>query len=65
MKKNVKKHIKLIIGFIIGISITTGIYATTLINSNAVNYDNTASELTSTNAQDALDELKTKIDNCK
>ena len=65
IKSILKKHIKLVIGFVIGISITTGVYgATILFDSDEVSYDNTTSGLESTNVQDALDELKIKADTC-
>ena len=55
MKKFIKNNL---IGFIIGISFTClGVYATTLIASNDVTYDNSSSGLTSTTVKGALDEL--------
>lgn len=62
MKKLIKSNIKLIIGILIGmvLSITTVYAATILFASNQVSYDNTTSGLSSTNVQDALDELYTK-----
>ena len=58
-----KSNIKLIIGIIIGLFVAaTTVYAAgeILFQSNIVGYDNTASGLTSTNVQAALDELYTK-----
>ena len=55
MKKFIKNNL---IGFIIGISFAClGVYATTLIASNDVTYDNSSSGLTSTTVKGALDEL--------
>ena len=55
MKKFIKNNL---IGFIIGISFAClGVYATTLIASNDVIYDNSNSGLTSTTVKGALDEL--------
>ena len=54
-----KKNYKWIIGFVVGIvvSITT-VYAVTYVGSGSdLTYDNSSSGLTSTNVQDALDEL--------
>ena len=54
-----KKNYKWIIGFVVGIvvSITT-VYAATYLGSGSdLTYDNSSSGLTSTNVQDALDEL--------
>ncbi len=51
-------------GIIFGLLLAAGgVYATTLANSKDVTYDNSNSTLTSTNVQDAIDELygKTKI----
>ena len=55
----IKKNIKLIIGFILGAIMFTslGVCAATLINGKEVKYDNTNSKLSSTNVQDAIDEL--------
>ena len=64
--KKVKKfligNVKTVVAFIIGIVISgTSVYAATILfNSNQVGYDNTTSGMTSTNVQDALDELYTK-----
>ena len=62
IKSFFRKNLKLFIGIIIGLIISgTGVYAATIIfNSNQVGYDNTSSGMTSTNVQDALDELYTK-----
>ena len=55
MKKFIKNNL---IGFIIGISFAClGVYATTLIVSNDVTYDNSSSGLTSTTVKGAIDEL--------
>ena len=58
-----KNNKEIIIGFIIGILIfgTLGVTAATLINSKEVTYDNTNTGFTSTNLQDATDELYQKI----
>ena len=61
--KILKKNYKLLIGFILGLVVTgTGVYAVTVISSNQISYDNTSSKLSSTNLQDALDELSTKTE---
>ena len=54
-----KKNYKILIGLFIGIFISiTTVYAVTYIGSGSdLTYDNTSSGLTSTNVQDALDEL--------
>jgi hypothetical protein len=54
-----KKNYKLLIGFIIGMLISaTGVYAVSYFGpSSNLTYDNSKSVLTSTNVQDALDEL--------
>ena len=65
IQKFIKKHAIPIICFIIGIFITVAatFYATeTKYSSSNVTYDNTSSELSSTNIQAAIDELKGKID---
>lgn len=66
IKNIIKNNIKLVIGLIIGIIVSgTGVYAATiLLASNQVGYDNTTSGLTSTNVQDALDELNAKASKC-
>ena len=54
-----RKYIKLISGIIIGILLSaTGVYAVTTIgNGSDITYSNTDSKLSSTTAQDALDEI--------
>ena len=64
IKSIFKNHIKFVIGFLIGISLTTGVYAAIKIPSSHVSYDNTASGLNSSNVQDAIDKLKTKVEIC-
>ena len=60
--KVIKKNYKLLIGFILGLLVAgTSVYATTVISSKDISYDNTTSKLSSTNVKDALDELQTKI----
>ncbi len=55
---------KFILGLILGIILTGGgVYAATIGNSKDVFYDNATSNLSSTNVQDALDELYDKINN--
>ncbi len=55
---------KFILGLILGIILTGGgVYAATIENSKDVFYDNATSNLSSTNVQDALDELYDKINN--
>ena len=60
-----KSNIKLLIGVVIGLllaSITVYAAGEILFQSNVVGYDNTTSGLTSTNVQDALDELLGKAE---
>ena len=53
---------KFILGLILGIILTGGgVYAATIGNSKDVFYDNATSNLSSTNVQDALDELYQKL----
>ena len=54
-----RKYIKLISGIIIGVLLSaTGVYAVTTIgNGSDIIYSNTDSKLSSTTAQDALDEI--------
>ena len=64
VKKFLLKNIKPVLAFILGIIISgIGVYAAILYASSDVGYDNTGSGLTSTNVQDALDELYTKAQN--
>lgn len=59
--KFIKNNSKLIIGLIIGMVLSgTTVYAATQIMASEVLYDNTTSGLTSTNVQDAVDELTTR-----
>lgn len=61
IKEKTKSNIKFIIGLIVGLTLTGGAYAATILfDSEEVSYDNTTSGLTSTNVQDALTELNTK-----
>ena len=62
IKKFLVGNIKTVVAFVLGLIISgTGVYAATILfASNQVGYDNTSSGLTSTNVQDALDELYTK-----
>lgn len=63
---NIINNRGLIIGIILGIIVFTAtVYgATTLFLSEDVSYDNTTSGLSSTNVQDALDELNTRMQGC-
>lgn len=59
--KFIKNNSKLLIGLIIGLVLSgTTVYAATQIMASEVLYDNTTSGLTSTNVQDAVDELTTR-----
>ena len=59
--KKINKYINFIIGLFIGIIISSGVvYAATEIYAIDVVYDNTQSNLSSANVQDALDELVAK-----
>lgn len=59
--KIVKGNLKLVIGIIIGATISgVTVYAATVIASSNVSYSNTTSGLSATNVQGAIDELYTK-----
>ena len=65
-KKHDKKNIVAIIfSFLLGgiICSSVGVYALTQIMASAIGYDNTSSNLTSTNVQGAINELETKANN--
>ncbi len=59
MKKiSLKKQIKFIIGFVIGLAIPSLVFAATILYaSNEVSYDNSATGFASTDVQEAIDEL--------
>lgn len=60
MFKKIFKNLKInfVTGLIIGAVLAgSGVYAATLVNSKNVTYDNSTSKASSTNVQDALDEL--------
>ena len=58
------QNYKILIGLLLGILISaTGVYAATIGASKDVYYNNTTSKLSSTNVQDALDEVYTKTNN--
>lgn len=65
----IKNNKKLIIGFILGAIMFTslGVCAATILSSREITYDNINSKLSSTNVQDAIDELynKSKLKNRK
>ena len=63
--KLLKNNIKLIVGFILGIIISSGVvYAvSTISDSSEITFDNTGTALSSTNVESALTELATKIGN--
>ena len=60
IKGFVKKNYKVVIGIIIGITISVGIGVSAVATKDVV-YDNSKSGLTSTNLQGAIDELNTKV----
>ena len=62
IKKFIKSNIKVVIAFILGISIagSIGVYAATVIASSNVEYSNTTSGLTATTVQGAIDEIYEK-----
>ncbi len=62
-KKLIKKSkVKFVLGLILGLTLTGGgVYAATTYASKEVYYNNDTSKLSSTNVQDALDELYDKI----
>ena len=59
------KYLKLTLGIIIGVLVSgTTVYAANILfSSEQLSYDNTDSELTATNAKEALDELYNKASN--
>ena len=65
--KLIKNNIRIIIGILIGliISATTVYAAHAVFSSNQITYDNTTSELASTDTKGSLDELYTKASTCK
>ena len=61
--KLIKRNVKTILAFVIGVIISGGaVYAASIL-ANQVTYDNTSSGLTSTTVQGALDELNAKAAN--
>ena len=62
IKKFIKSNIKVVIAFILGISIagSIGVYAATVIASSNVEYSNTTSGLSATTVQGAIDEIYEK-----
>ena len=60
IKGFVNKNYKIVIGIIIGITISVGIGVSAVATKDVV-YDNSKSGLTSTNLQGAIDELNTKV----
>ena len=61
VKKFINNRVKIIIAFILGALISGGtVYAAYLYEADEVSYSNTTSGATTTNVQDALDELYTK-----
>ena len=64
LKEKIIKNKKYILGIITGILISgTTVYAATVISAVNVSYSNTSSKLSSTNVQDAIDELYDKAKN--
>lgn len=64
IKEKIIKNKKYILGIITGILISgTTVYAATVISAVNVSYSNTSSKLSSTNIQDAIDELYNKAKN--
>lgn len=63
LKKFLIKNYTLFFGVIFGIILSSvSVYAVSIINSKDVSYSNTSSGLNSTDVQDAIDELKLKVD---
>ena len=61
MKSILKKNIKMIFSFVLGMIIAgTYVYATTICNADEIGFNNTGTNLTSANVQDALDEIYLK-----
>ena len=61
MKDKLIKNYKLILGMILGVIISaSSVFATSVLTSDKVSYDNTNSKLSSTNIKDAIDEINTK-----
>ena len=62
MKDKLIKNYKLILGMILGVIISaSSVFATSVLTSDKVSYDNTNSKLSSTNIKDALDEVNTRV----
>ena len=62
MKNKFKNNFKFFVGLIIGLIVSgVGTYAITQISATTVTYDNTNSGLNATNAQEAYDELVSRI----
>lgn len=63
IKEIIKNNYKFAFMFILGIIVAGGgVYAATTISGKAITYDNSSSGLSSTNVQDAVDELSGKAD---
>ena len=61
MKEKIKKHYKFILGIVVGLVLSSLVaYAATAVASSNVSYSNTASGLSSTTVQGAIDELNEK-----
>ena len=64
MKKFILKNYKLVIAFLLGGVIFNFVGYAVTIHGKDVSYDNTVSEISSTNVQGAIDELYTKSKFC-
>ena len=63
IKEIIKNNYKFIFMFILGMIVAGGgVYAATVVSGSTVTYDNSTSGLSSTNVQDAVDELSGKAD---
>ena len=63
IKEIIKNNYKFIFMFILGIIVAGGgVYAATVVSGSMITYDNSSSGLSSTNVQDAVDELSGKAD---
>ena len=62
MKRIIKNNIILVLGIVIGLILYTSVFASTIYYSaSEVGYNNSSSGLTSTDVQNALDEVYGKI----
>ena len=63
MKLFLKKNTKVVVAFILGVVVTSGIVYAAILNGVDITYDNTNSNLSATTVQGAIDELSTQAQN--